>query len=320
MAKRRKNGSVDLLIRQIDSQLKIFGKDRSGMSLRQKVLSLADLYENVKDLGVNAVKEHGLDAATARDRIKLYLIEYVGVIIDGIELAVVSGITDYPRRIRELRIELGYQIASGSSPDPAVGIDLKPDQYMLVSTIPDTDAARRWHVANRIRRSKAGSQHKELQYLIENVGKVVTTEELAYVAKDAKQYARRIRELRTEKGYAIATRFTGRPDLRVGQYVLQSTERIAEPHDRKIPYDVQSEVYSRDGNTCCVCGWNHERWSDVDPRILELHHIMHHRAGGKNETCNLVVICSKCHDEVHAGRHSEAIDKINKRLCQMYSR
>lgn len=230
------------------------------------------------------------------------------------EISVVSGISDYPRRIRDLRVEAGYQIASGASPDPEAGIDLKPDQYLLVDNEPDLDAARRWHVANRIRRSETGSQNRVLQYLLENTGKVVTTEELAYVAKEAKEYARRVRELRTEHGYPVATRFTGRPDLKVGQYVLQSNERVAEPHDRRIPESVQKAVYARDSNTCRVCGWNLDQWSADDPRILELHHLEHHENRGANVEKNLIVICSRCHDDVHGGKHSTVLEKIKHSL------
>lgn len=303
MARRRRNKPVDWLIRQIDDQLQRFDRERTELPLRDKVLRLVDVYENVKDLGVSAVREHGLDSGAARERIRLYLVEYPGVAVNGAEIEVVSGISEYARRIREIRVEMGYQVASGKSPDPETGIDLKPDQYMLVTAIPDTDAARRWHVANRIRKMKSGSRDRLLQYLQENVGRMVTTEELAYVAK-ASEFGRRVRELRTEQGFAISTRFTGRPDLSAGQYVLESVDRVAEPHDRNIPESVQKEVYSRDGNRCRVCGWDHDRWTKEDPRILELHHIEHHASGGKNAPSNLIVICSKCHDDVHAGRRT----------------
>ncbi len=301
MARRRRNRPVAWLVEKIDEQLKKFDREREGLSLREKVLCLVDVYEHVKDLGVSAVREHGLDSGTARERIRLYLIEYPEVAIDGPEIEVVSGISEYGRRIRELRVECGYQIASGKTPDPETGIDLRPDQYMLVSATPDDDAARRWHVANRVRKLQMGSRERLLRYLQENVGKVVTTEELAYVAK-ASEFGRRVRELRTEHGFAIATRFTGRPDLSAGQYVLESVDRVAEPHDRNIPEAVQKAVYSRDANKCRVCGWEHARWTKEDPRILELHHLEHHVAGGHNTASNLIVICSRCHDGVHAGR------------------
>jgi multidrug efflux pump subunit AcrA (membrane-fusion protein) len=94
------------------------------------------------------------------------------------------------------------------------------------------DAARRWKIANRIRKMPGGASDRLLEFLRENVGLVVTTEELAYVAKDAKSFARRVRELRTEQGFMISTKFSGRPDLKVGQYVLETTDRRMQPHDR----------------------------------------------------------------------------------------
>ena len=126
------------------------------------------------------------------------------------------------------------------------------------------------------------------------------------------RFSRRTRELHTEDGYSIATRFTGRPDLKVGQYVLQSKERVAQPHDRRIPEAVQRAVYERDNNTCRVCSWNLDRWSNDDPRMLELHHLQHHEDRGANIESNLIVICSKCHDEVHAGKHSPLLRKMSQ--------
>ena len=137
---------------------------------------------------------------------------------------------------------------------------------------------------------------------MENICEVITTEELAYVSNNARQYARRIRELRTEEGYAIATQFTGRPDLKMGEYVLESSDRIAQPHDRQIPFDVQKKVYERDENQCRLCSWNHSKWKRNDAGILELHHVEYHANGGQNNTDNLIVLCSKCHDNLHAGR------------------
>ena len=303
MTGRREDSTVTELVTSIDEQLRRFDKDRSTLSLREKVLCLVEAYQSVKQLGVSVtVQEHNLDVNSAQKRILQYLLEYPQVAVDGAELEVVSGISEYARRIRELRREQGYQIASGASPDLESGVDLKPNQYVLVSVTPDAMAASRWHIANRVRRDPSGSRQRVLLYLQENVGKVVTTEELAYVARDAKEYARRTRELRTEHGYAIATRFTGRPDLAIGQYVLESLERVAQPHDRNIPEKVQKGVYVRDSHECRSCGWNRGKWTKRDPRILELHHLNQHKDGGHNTATNLVVLCSRCHDEVHAGR------------------
>lgn len=302
MPRRRKRISVEILIKHVDALLSRFDSDRHGLSLRDKVLRLVELLHSTKDLGVNTVRESGMDAGAAVERLRLYFVEYAGIRINGDELEVVAGISEYARRIRQLRKESGYRIATGASPDPETGIDLKPDEYILVCPEPDLDAARRWHVANRIRRMSGSATKRLLAYLKENVGRVVTTEELAYVAKDKKEYARRVRELRTEEGYPIDTIYTGRPDLKPGEYILESVERVAEPHDRNIPHDVQKSVYERDRNACRLCGWNRTRWTASDPRILELHHLHHHKDGGANVLENLIVICSRCHDEVHAER------------------
>lgn len=52
----------------------------------------------------------------ARDRIRTYLIDKVGEIIPGEELAEVAGISEWARRLRELRAE-GMQISQ-----PEVGM------------------------------------------------------------------------------------------------------------------------------------------------------------------------------------------------------
>jgi len=304
MAKKVKAFKVSDLITEIDDKLRCFNVDLPNLTLREKVLRLAELHFKSRCLVVSVVVEEGLSSSAGLDRIKVYLQRHVGIVIDGVELDVVSGIADYARRVRELRTECGYRIVTGASPDEDSEVLLRPDQYMLVSSDVDVDAARRWIVANRIRKQKTGSKLKILAFLKENVGKVVTTEDLSYVSNDKKEFGRRTRQLRTEDGYAIATKTTGRPDLRIGEYILLTLNRVAEPHDRRIPAEVQKIVYQRDRNTCRnpECGWNHQHWTAEDARILELHHIQAHAQRGENTAENLIVLCSRCHDEVHAGR------------------
>jgi len=289
---------IKLLIEEAEAELSKFKVKHTGLDWREKVLLLVEISKSVKNLGKFSNPETAKLAS--RERLRLYLTKYVGVILSSKELEVVSGISEYTRRIRELRVQDGYKILTGNSNDPDFGIHLKPSEYILTEKKPDISAARRWHIANRIRKEKAGgSSGRILHFLKENVGQTVTSEEIAYVAK-ASEYGRRIRELRTEQGYLIATQFTGRPDLKMGEYVLESTKRVSEPHDRKIPFEIQKAVYERDNNTCQCCGWIHDNWTKSDPRILELHHLIEHVKGGKNTMNNLVVLCSKCHDKLHA--------------------
>ena len=104
----------------------------------------------------------------------------------------------------------------------------------------------------------------------------------------------------------------------MGEYILPSGERIAEPHDRHIPESVQKRVYERDENKCRLCNWNQSAWTQDDPRFLELHHLEPHEAGGENIEQNLAVVCNKCHDDVHAGRRKPEITKLRAEQCRMY--
>jgi len=262
---------------------------------------LADVaYEN-RCLNVNVVCEHSYDFNAAMSRLRQYFTDHLLIVLEGNELEIVAGISEYARRVRQLRVEEGYRILTGASPDESFSeLSLKPDQYILIEPTPDISAARRWIVANRIRKEDTSVRDKILKFLLENVGQVVTTEELSYLAGNKKEFARRVRELRTEEGYAVATKITGRPDLKVGQYILLSADRIAPPHDRHIDIATQKAVYLRDNNACRACGWTIVKYTLADPRILEMHHLKEHVERGENTVQNLIVLCSRCHDKVHA--------------------
>jgi HNH endonuclease len=65
----------------------------------------------------------------ARDQIRLFLLKNLNRVIEGPELRKASGnISEWARRVRELRDEEGYQILTHK--DRA---DLKPGQYMLLT-------------------------------------------------------------------------------------------------------------------------------------------------------------------------------------------
>jgi hypothetical protein len=175
---------------------------------------------------------------------------------------------------------------------------MRADDYVLLSEEQDRGAAHRWNTANAIRKRKGSVRDKILEFLRENVGLAVTNEELRYVAGNRTEWARRVRELRTELGWPIATNATGRPDLGVGVYVLQA-DRQSPEHDRRIRDDVRRETLRRDGYRCSECGWSHGEWNPSDPRHLELHHMKHHVQGGQNVSENLATLCTVCHDRVH---------------------
>jgi hypothetical protein len=229
--------------------------------------------------------------------------------ISGDELLVVSGIQEYARRIRELKVQFGRSIVSGLTANqmaeenefPLSNADTKfmgPSDYILLSTVQDRDAAHRWNLANQIRRENTSVRNKILKYFRMNVGQKVTGEELKYLAKDRSEWARRVRELRTEYGWPVVTQNTGRPDLEVGIYLLEA-DRQSPEHDRYIPDPIKRQVLRRDGYQCSNCKWSHKDWNRSDPRHLELHHKKPHVKGGKNTESNLITLCTVCHDEIH---------------------
>ena len=308
MDRKRTASTVEKLLSDLDRRLQAFGADYRGLSLRDKVRRLVNILSATRNLNAGVlVQEHDFPKRGARERLRLYFVANVGEVIDGDELAVVASIYEWGRRVRELRVEDGYLILTGPTEDDFTEVRLKKDQYLLTETEPDHTAARRWKFANRIRKQRGSASDRLLAFLKENVKQVVTLEELNYVGKSSEN-ARRVRELRTEQGYAIMTHFTGRPDLKMGQYVLESTEPRNEPHDRRIPDQVKIEVYERDNNTCQACNWTRDDSKHGDYRFLELHHRQMHVDHGPNTSENLCVLCARCHDEVHAGRLPGFVD------------
>jgi len=283
--------------------------DTSCPDLREKVLALVPAWDLLTGLGKSMIPYE--IASSGRARLLHYFQQYPGTVLSRKELAVVAGIDDWPRRVRELRKEFGWNIASGLSVKEMLTVgefevgdglpdcsQMTPDDYIMLSTEQDRDAAHRWRVANDIRRGPGGAQAKLLAFFLGNVGKAVSGEELRYVTKDKTEWARRTRELRTEEGWQICTHWNGRPDLPPGMYVLESDQQLP-VHDRKIDDNIRRAVLVRDNHTCQACGWTHEQWNPSDPRHLELHHVEHHVAGGTNETENLKTLCNVCHDQEH---------------------
>lgn len=276
--------------------------------LRQQVLGLVPVFKQLRNLGKSLIKTD--NPLSARERILFYFKKYPNTPISGDELLVVSGIQEYARRIRELRVQLGWSIISGvtvkemseSTKEVVHGQEIlshmKPSDYMLTSLKCDRDAAYRWNQANSLRKKPISTRDKILEFFRQNIGRSISGEELRYLAAGRTEWARRVRELRTEFGWPIVTRNTGREDLDVGIYVLEA-DRQSPVHDRKIPDEVRMEVLERDRYKCRKCGWSHEKYSRSDPRHLELHHVKHHAKGGENTEANLITICTSCHDKVH---------------------
>lgn len=334
--------SPEELRRELVQLFRDFERRLEDDDLRVQVLALVPAVHALRQLGKSLVPL--AYRSSARDRILHYFQRYRGTVIAGDELGVVSGISEYARRIRELRVQFGWPILSGDTArqmaeaeevEPTRGpggpdlprdllLRMRPDEYILIGK-QDRDAAHRWNTANAIRREDLPVRDRLLAFLRKNVGQPVTGEELRYVAKGASEWGRRTRELRTELGWPVATRTSGRPDLPGGMYVLEA-DRQAPAHDRRIPDPVRVAVLERDGFRCVVCGWTPEarKPGPSDPRtLLEPHHIEHHAQGGSNELENLVTLCNVHHDQLHAegingtGPFQEWLEKKHRKSGEM---
>lgn len=73
----------------------------------------------------------------ARDKLRAYFLAHIGEVLDSDTLREVAGISEWARRVRELRNEEGYQILTHNDRS-----DLKPGQYLLENPKPQPAFAR----------------------------------------------------------------------------------------------------------------------------------------------------------------------------------
>ena len=134
-------------------------------------------------------------------------------------------------------------------------------------------------------------------YLLDNVGKTVTTEEIREASGGQGQYGRRLRELRDEEGWPIQSH-NDAADLKPGEYRLDTYPPPNPPPQfaRNISGKLRAEVLERNGYTCKMCGIAAGDPDDRNGRPARLHigHIVDKAQGGKDEIDNLRALCSMC--------------------------
>lgn len=256
------------------------------IELDTRIKQLVALNRDLRELSLHHTQKL-LSRDSAAERILDYLRLHVGEKVEGEELDVVSTISEYPRRIREWRVQFGWPIVR------------RGRYYILERDQPDREKAERWRIMNEIRRTDAAKRDKMLALFRAFPGQVITYPELQYVSRGADM--RRVRELRTELGWRILSRNTGMPELKQGEYVLIDPDPVEE-HDRHVDDKTVIAVLKRDGNRCrkAGCGWHPRDRAQGDPRqYVELHHIHWHAQGGRNESDNLITLCNVHHKEVH---------------------
>jgi 5-methylcytosine-specific restriction endonuclease McrA len=145
---------------------------------------------------------------------------------------------------------------------------------------------------------KVGSKERIRQFLLANIGRVITSIEIRDAAgAEVSEWARRVRELREDEGWPILTH-NDNAGLKPGQYLLKEVPKKNSPvvFSRNISAKLRAEVLDRNGFTCQMCGLTP---GDIDPstsRKVRLHigHIVDKSIGGKDELSNLRTLCSTC--------------------------
>jgi hypothetical protein len=144
---------------------------------------------------------------------------------------------------------------------------------------------------------RQGARTKLREHFLANIGRVMDSNELREVAGGITEWARRVRELRTEEGYQILTH-NDRSDLKPGQYILESPE--PQPaFERAISKEIRAFVLDRNGFTCQMCGAVAGEPHPYDPsRKTRLHigHIVDKSQGGTDDATNLRALCSVCNE------------------------
>jgi hypothetical protein len=149
----------------------------------------------------------------------------------------------------------------------------------------------------RKKSSAAGSRTRILNFLLDNVGRVLDNDEIREASGNVSEWARRLRELRDEYGYQILSH-KDRRDLKPGQYLLQTDKRLpALP--RGISKETRAWVLERNGYTCQMCGVAAGDSDQFHPGLkirLTMGHIIDQSKGGPDTPENLRAVCTNCNE------------------------
>lgn len=142
-----------------------------------------------------------------------------------------------------------------------------------------------------------GARSRLRAHFLANIGRVMGSDELRDIAGNISEWARRVRELRTEEGYLILTH-NDRSDLKPGQYVLLDPRPIP-AFERAISKETRALVLDRDGFTCQQCGAVAGEPHPHDPTRktrLQIGHVIDKTQGGTDDPANLRALCSVCNE------------------------
>lgn len=141
-------------------------------------------------------------------------------------------------------------------------------------------------------RNVIGSRRRLREYFLNNVGRVLNSEELRKAA-NAGEWARRVRELRNEEGYQVLTH-NDRSDLKPGEYLLLDPKPLP-AFARSISKETRALVLDRNGFTCQMCGavaGEPHPYDEGRKTRLQIGHVIDKSVGGTDDVSNLRAICS----------------------------
>ena len=146
------------------------------------------------------------------------------------------------------------------------------------------------------KRRQMGAKALLREFFLRNVGQVVTAKQLREAAGDVTEWARRVRELRTDEGFEIHTH-NDRSDLKPGEYMLASVKPLP-VFAAAISKETRAIVLERNGYTCQSCGVAAGEVHPYDNRVTRLHlgHIIDRSKGGTDEPSNLRAVCRVCNE------------------------
>ncbi len=145
--------------------------------------------------------------------------------------------------------------------------------------------------------SRKGSKTRIREFLLANLGRVVTSDEIREASGNASEWARRLRELRNEEGYQILSH-RDRDFLKPGEYLLETNKRLP-AFERSISKETRAFVLERNGYTCQMCGAAAGDEDTLYPTRtvrLTIGHIVEKDKGGGDHPGNLRALCTNCNE------------------------
>ncbi|MHB8880445.1 MAG: HNH endonuclease [Thermodesulfovibrionales bacterium] len=145
------------------------------------------------------------------------------------------------------------------------------------------------------KRKKGDAARDKIRVFLENnVGKIVTTGQIAEVAHPVKDYPRRIRELRGDEGMQILS-YKDRHDLKPSEYILASLERVPR-FSHRIDKAQRARILERDGFTCGMCGAAAGEPDPYQPKRKITLQVDHVDPDGQTTDENLRALCHNCNE------------------------